>query len=214
MTHSKLTGWRKNDIITVNNNYRTKVMIRQYMQHIIPKINKYRDDIFRIIPVLFTCLLFYSCTNPLTPVDSEEKEKVISQLNDRSFRQFAPSKDAMKSKGVILDFFNNEESSISLWAQYAEGNTAINEWEIFAKEYRIEKKGSEYILYFEEPRSHQNLPNKCDNCIELSGISVSIRNLFEDDKIQFKINDEDDVLPSPFPIFTSWTSFQEDEYFD
>ncbi len=150
----------------------------------------------------------------LEPVDSEEKEKVKSELQDRSFRQFAPSKDAVKRKGVILDFFDSEERIISLWAQYAEGDTAIQEWEVFANDYRVGKSGSEYSLYFDSPNSHQNLPNKCDNCIETEGISISIRNLFDSDRIEFRVNDPDDSLPSPFPVFTSWTRFSEDEYFD
>ena len=167
-------------------------------------------SVFLIIVSIF----LVSCSNPLEPVDSEEEEKVKSELNDRSFRQFAPSKGAVKRKGVILDFFDSEGRVISLWAQYAEGDTAIQEWEVFANDYRVEKAGSEYRLYFDSPNSHQNLPNKCDNCIETEGISISIRNLFDSDRIEFRVNDPDDSLPSPFPVFTSWTRFSEDEYFD
>ncbi len=167
-------------------------------------------SVFLIIVSIF----LVSCSNPLEPVDSEEEEKVKSELQDRSFRQFAPSKDAVKRKGVILDFFDSEERIISLWAQYAEGDTAIQEWEVFANDYRVGKSGSEYRLYFDSPNSHQNLPNKCDNCIETAGISISIRNLYDSDRIEFRVNDPDDSLPSPFPVFTSWTRFSEDEYFD
>ncbi len=167
-------------------------------------------SVFLIIVSIF----LVSCSNPLEPVDSEEKEKVKSELQDRSFRQFAPSKGAVKRKGVILDFFDSEERIISLWAQYAEGDTAIQEWEVFANDYRVGKSGSEYRLYFDSPNSHQNLPNKCDNCIETAGISISIRNLYDSDRIEFRVNDPDDSLPSPFPVFTSWTRFSEDEYFD
>lgn len=171
-------------------------------------------------PFLFSTLLilisfvYMSCGNPLEPVDSEEEERVKSELKDRSFRQFDPSKDAGKRKGVILDFFDSEGQIINLWAQYAEGETALNEWEIFANDYRVEKAGSEYRIYFENPLSHQILPNECDNCIETERISISIRNLFDSEKIQFKLNDEDNILPSPFPVFKSWTNFNEDEYFD
>ena len=31
---------------------------------------------------------------------------------------------------------------------------------------------------------------------------------------RFKLNDPDKRLPSPFPVFKSWTKFREDEYFD
>ncbi|MDE0087917.1 MAG: hypothetical protein OXU23_19495 [Candidatus Poribacteria bacterium] len=163
--------------------------------------------------LILVSFVYMSCGNPLEPVDSEEEARVKTELKDRSFRQFDPSKDAMKRKGVILDFFDGEGQIISLWAQYAEGETALNEWEIFAKDYRVEKAGSEYRIYFDEPSSRQILPNECENCLETAGISVSIRNLYNREKIQFKLNDEDDILPSPFPVFKSWTNFNEDEYF-
>ena len=177
-------------------------------------------SIINISTFLFSAILilvsfvYMSCGNPLEPVDSEEEARVKSELKDRSFRQFDPSKDAGKHKGVILDFFDREGQIISLWAQYAEGETALKEWEIFAKDYRVEKAGSEYRVYFEEPRSRQILPNECDNCLETEGISISLRNLYNSEKIQFKLNDEDNILPAPFPVFKSWTNFNEDEYFD
>ena len=160
--------------------------------------------------LMFTCLIISSCDNPLQPVSSEEEKRVKTELENRSFRQFDPSKDAGKRKGVILDFFDGVE----LWAQYAEGNTALDEWSISAKDYRIEKSGSEYRIYFETPRSEQILPTQCHNCIETSGVSISIRNLFDSNKIRFKLNISNDNFPRPFPIFESWTRFREDEYFD
>ena len=102
----------------------------------------------------FIYIFLPSCANPLLPVENNEEQMVKAELKDRSFRQFDPSRDANKRKGVILDFF----SGIRLWAQYAEGTTALNEWEIFADDYRIEKSGSEYRIYFEIPRSVQILP--------------------------------------------------------
>ena len=160
--------------------------------------------------LVFNCLILFSCANPLLPVDSDEEQLVKAELEDRSFRQFDPSKDAKKRKGVILDFF----SGVSLWTQYAEGNTALSEWEILADDYSIEKAGSEYRIYFVAPRSVQILPTPCDNCIGTSGISISIRNLFDSKKIQFKLNIDNNDFPRPFPIFESWTKFNEDEYFD
>lgn len=158
----------------------------------------------------FICLTLFSCTNPFLPVDSDEEQLVKAELKDRSFRQFDPSKDAKKRKAVILDFF----SGVSLWAQYAEGNTALSEWEIFSDDYRVEKSDSEYRIYFQSPRSAQILPTQCDNCIGTSGISISIQNLFDSEKIRFKLNIDNADFPRPFPIFESWTKFQEDEYFD
>ena len=159
---------------------------------------------------IFTCLTFFSCMNPLQPVDNVQEQQVKSELDNRSFRQFDPSVDASKRKGVIIDFFDG----ISLWAQYAEGNTALNEWEILAEDYRVEKSGSEYRIYFEAPRSAQILPTQCNNCIETSGISISVRDLFDSEKIRFRLNIDNDDFPRPFPIFESWTKFREDEYFD
>jgi len=143
-------------------------------------------------------------------VASDEAELVKAALEGRSFRQFDPSKDANKRKGVILDFFKG----VSLWAQYAEGNTALSEWEIVADNYSVEKSGSEYRIHFQSPRSVQILPTQCDNCIGTSGISISIQHLFDSEKIRFKLNIDNDDFPQPFPIFESWTKFNEDEYFE
>ncbi|MDE0184762.1 MAG: hypothetical protein OXP71_04825 [Candidatus Poribacteria bacterium] len=147
------------------------------------------------------------------PVGESEEDEIKAALKDRSFRQFDPDDiDASPRKAVILDFFDG----ISLWAQYSEGEHAINEWEIRAENYRIEQKesGSEIKIYFNEPRSERILPTRCDDCIETSGISISVRNVFDSEKISFKLNDPDESLPSPFPVFNSWTTFREDEYFD
>ena len=158
----------------------------------------------------FIYLILLSCSNPLQPVDSDEAQVVKSELQGRSFRQFEPSRDAKKRKGVIVDFFDG----VRLWAQYAEGNTALSEWEILADDYSVEKSGSEYRIYFDAPRSVQILPTQCDNCIKTSGISISIRDLFDSEKIRFKLNIDNDDFPRPFPIFESWTKFKEDEYFE
>ena len=162
------------------------------------------------------CTLFIwgSCgEGPFHPVSETEEEKIKMTLRDRSFRQFDPDDiDASPRKAVILDFFDG----IRLWAQYAEGKYAINEWEIFAADYRVEKaeSGSEIKIYFIEPSSERILPTRCANCIETAGISISIRHVFDSKKISFKLNDPDKSLPSPFPVFKSWTKFREDEYFD
>ena len=178
---------------------------------VVPKTNT-TEVKTHLVPFIFmfTCLIISSCANPLEPVSSEEEERIKTELENRSFRQFNPSKDANKRKGVILDFFDG----IELWAQYAEGRAALNEWSISAEDYRIVKSGSEYRIYFEAPRSEQILPTQCNNCVETSGISISIRDLFDSEKIRFKLNIDNDNFPRPFPIFESWTKFREDEYFD
>ena len=162
---------------------------------------------------VFTLSVFVSCDNiPFEMISESEEDAIKAVLNDRSFRQFDPHVDASPRKGVILDFFNGVE----LWAQYAEGNYAINEWEIRSDDYRIERAsdGSEIKIYFIEPSTTRTLPNKCENCIETVGISISIRDVFDSKRIAFKLNDPDNSLPSPFPVFQSWTKFREDEYFE
>ena len=50
--------------------------------------------------------------------------------------------------------------------------------------------------------------------MEFSGLSISIRDVFDEDKIRFRVDDPQDSLPSPFPVFGSWTRFEEDIYYD
>ena len=113
---------------------------------------------------------------------------------------------------MILDFF----SGIEVCAQYAEDGHAIVEWQINSDSYHIEGRndGSEVTIYFNEPRSRQQFPERYDGCIDTSGVSISIRNVFDREKMFFKLNDPNGVLPAPFPVFETWTRFNEDEIFD
>ena len=146
------------------------------------------------------------------PVSGLEEERIKSELSGRSFRQFEPSKDSSPRKGVILDFFNG----IRLWAQYAEDGHAKYEWEIYSTDYRIESRGegSELEVLFVNPKSMQGFPTKCENCIETLGLSIFIRDIFDSERISFKVNDPEGNLPLPFPVFGGWTKFEEDEYFE
>ena len=72
-------------------------------------------------------------------------------------------------------------------------------------------EGSQITLRFVSPRTSQTFPTPCQDCIPTSGVSVSIRNVFNPDRIAFRINDPSNVLPSPFPVFQNWTTFHEDE---
>ena len=167
--------------------------------------------------LLLTLLLLLAAISGCTgseeaqPVSQAEEERVKTSLKDRSFRQFEPSIDASPRTGVILDFFDG----VSVWAQYAEDAYAINEWEIIATDYRVEKHGdiSEITIHPIDPRAVQELPTQCDDCIEPSRVSISIRNVLED-SISFKLNFPASPLPPPFPVFDSWTEFQEDEYME
>lgn len=166
------------------------------------------------IVLVLAVLLAISCDRlaESEPVGEGQEQEIKAALADRSFRQFSPSRDADQRRGVILDFFDG----LTVWAQYAEGDTAITEWEIVSDDYRIESRGdlSEVTLYLIEPTSRQALPTECEDCISSAGISLSIRNVLEEGNLSFKLNDPDEVLPQPFPVFTCWTTFTEDEYFD
>ena len=146
------------------------------------------------------------------PISGLEEERIKSELSGRSFRQFEPSKDASPRKGVILDFFKG----IRLWAQYAEDGQAKYEWEIYSTDYRIESRGgdSQIEVLFVNPNSTQGFPTECEDCIETSGLSISIRDIFDSERISFKVNDPEGGLPLPFPVFDGWTKFEEDEYFE
>ena len=90
----------------------------------------------------------------------------------------------------------------------------MNEWEILADSYSVKASGSEYTLSFNAPGSRQQIPTECEDCIPTKGVSISVRDLFDEGKIAFRVNDPDNVLPLPFPVFESWTRFSEDEYFN
>ena len=139
-------------------------------------------------------------------------ERVAEELRDRSFRQFEPSRDANPRKAIIISFL----SGFSVWAQYAEDGHALKEWEVVADEFLVVPgdSGSEVTIRFVEPRAVQLLPVKCGDCVDVSDLSVSVVNVFDADKIVFKLNDPGRRLPSPFPVFEQWTRFNEDEYFD
>ena len=136
-------------------------------------------------------------------------ERITAALADRSFREFDPSRDAEVRKAVILDFF----SGVELWAQYAEGDRALVEWQIRADSYRVEgdPDGSEVTLYFVDPKGSQILPAECATCVGSKNVSISVMNVFDPARIAFKVNDPYGVLQSPFPVFNSWTRFSEDE---
>lgn len=144
------------------------------------------------------------------PVDPETFQRVAAELEGRSFRQFHPSLDASPRKGVILDFHDG----FSMWAQHARDEHAVHEWEITADDYHLEWTGdvSEIVLFPAAVMSVQQFPDHCSDCIPTSGVSIAIRNVFDSDEIAFRINDPNNVLPLPFPVFNSWTRFREDEY--
>lgn len=180
---------------------------------------------FHLAPILLVSVLLFgsSCGSdvPFQSVGEGEEERIKDALNDRSFRQFVSSKDASPRKAVILDFFDG----IRVWAQYSKKDHAVNEWEIAAQDYRVLKvenssrigrggHNPEFIIYLDNPTFTQQFPTACEDCIEVSGFSISIRSPFDSNRISFKLNNPGRDLPLPFPVFDSWTKFEEDEYFD
>ncbi|MXW23386.1 MAG: hypothetical protein F4Z96_01680 [Chloroflexi bacterium] len=149
----------------------------------------------------------------LAPVSDADAERVRAELVDRSFRQFEPHRDGDPRKAVIIEFFDG----LGLWAQYADGDHAVDEWEVRSADYNIESRADvadEVTLTFVDATSQQQFPDACEGCIETSGVSISIRNVFDADRMQFRVDDPTGVFPSPFPVFGTWTRFEEDEYFD
>ena len=77
-------------------------------------------------------------------------------MEDRSFRQFEPSKDGSPRKAVVIDFFG----PVGIYAQYAEGGHVVDEWELSAQDYSIEQRsgGSEITIRFIEPQNQAAVP--------------------------------------------------------
>ncbi len=167
--------------------------------------------------VLVLGLVLTACggsDHPVSRLGEGETQRIMMELEDRSFRQFNPSRDASPRRGVILDFFGGNR--VSLWAQFAADDRAIHEWEIVSQDFYIEgdADGSQVTIRFNQATTEQSLPTRCQDCVETTGLSVGIRNVFDPDRISFKLNDPESVLPLPFPVFESWTNFREDEYFE
>ena len=101
---------------------------------------------FHLTPIFLISVLLLSSScgsdGPFQPVGQDEGEQIKEALNNRSFRQFVPSKDASPRKAVILDFFDG----IRVWAQYSKNGHAVNEWEIAAQDYRILKIGNNHRI--------------------------------------------------------------------
>ena len=142
-------------------------------------------------------------------ITEADKERVVEELQGRSFRQFDPHLDVSPRKAVILDF----TVGITLWAQYSEEGLAVNEWRSLQRATALKGAGPS-IPSASTSRVCTGVSLGVRHCVPTSGVSISVRDLFNEEKISFKLNDPDKVLPSPFPVFGSWTKFNEDEYFN
>ena len=149
-----------------------------------------------------------------TPLDAGQSQRIEEELRGRSFRRFDPSRDGNPRKAVIVDF--SGENRVSVWAQFAADDRAIHEWEIVSEDFQLtgNADGSEVTVVLDQARSERLLPFACRDCIDATGVSIGIRDVFDPDRIAFRIADPEGVLPLPFPVFESWTDFEEDEYFE
>ena len=124
------------------------------------------------------------CGGDPHPVDRETFERIVAELEGRSFRQFHPSVDGSPRRGVILDFHDG----LSIWAQYFQSGHAVDEWEITADDYRIEWSGDarEIVLFPGGIASMQQFPDCCSDCVPRSGVSISVRDVFFDEDEYFE----------------------------
>ena len=136
---------------------------------------------FHLIPILLMSALLFasSCGSdgPFQPVGEAEEERIKGALDNRSFRQLLPSKDASPRKAVVLDFFDG----IRVWAQYAEKRHAVNEWEIAPRrlprlkdrEQQPRRTGGhnpEFMIYLENPTFTQQFPTACEGLYRRVGL--------------------------------------------
>ena len=170
-----------------------------------------RQHILTPIWLILILLIFTTCSEePDQPFTETEVNEIKRALEKRMFRQFVPyDKNAPRRKSVAMFL----DDGITMWVQYSEYGYGMILWTITSTDYRIEQTqdDSELRLYFIEPHTERQYPDPCNDCIDTTGVSISVRNVFEKNTIEFKINDPDKSLPPPMPIFTSWTRYEEDQ---
>ena len=163
----------------------------------------------KVILLTLLLLTLASCFTESELAVPEYPTLLLIELHGRSFRKFDPDVDASSRRGVILKF--SADGQISLWAQYAQDGHAIHEWEIVSQDHLAERRGNELVIHLNAPSSTRQFPDPCEDCIETRNVSIRARNVSERERIAFRLDDPDGVLPSPFPMFESWTRFSEDE---
>lgn len=57
----------------------------------------------------------------------------------------------------------------------------------------------------------QALPEPCADHIPTAVLSLCFRNLVDSEGTSFGLNEIEDGLPPPFPVFASWTRISEDQ---
>ena len=148
----------------------------------------------------------------MSTTEQNMAESVMAVLDGRSFRILEPHKNASPRKALVIDFFDGA----SVWAQYAEDGHAVDEWEIAAQDTEVvyNTLTQEAVILLVNPRTQQQFPYECMDCLNTNFFSISVLNPFDAETIGFKINDPTGSLPSPFPMAERWTRFQEDIYYE
>lgn len=158
-----------------------------------------------------------SCDNPLEweifswqLVSPGDAARITAHLDGRVFRQSDPSQNADTRKTITIDF----NDGLSLRAQYTEGGNTVDDWRVWQDFYWMEKAHGEPVYRFDwlNPTVQSPFPEECEDCIErFSGLTVLVRDYFKKDEILFALWDSAGQVPSPLPVFESWTRFVEDE---
>lgn len=156
-----------------------------------------------------------SCDNPLEwelfswqLVSPGDAARITAHLDGRVFRQSDPSRNAETRKTIVIDF----NDGLSLRAQSTQGGNTVDDWRVWQDFYWMEKAHGEPVYRFEwlNPTVKRLLPEECDDCIDTSGLTVLVRDYFKKDEILFALWDSLGTVPSPLPVFESWTRFVED----
>ena len=56
-------------------------------------------------------------------------------------------------------------------------------------------------LYPVGPRTLEQFPNECETCIDAASVSVSMRDVFDPERIGFRVNHPEGILPVPVLVF-------------
>lgn len=157
-----------------------------------------------------------SCDNPLEPelfswqlVKPQDAARISAHLDGRVFRQFDPSRNAETRKSIVIDF----NGGLSLRAQATQGGNTVEDWRVWDSFYWMEKAHGEPVYRFDwrGPNVERLLPEKCEDCIDTTGLVILVRDYFKKDEILFALWDSAGHVPSPLPVFENWTRFVEDE---
>lgn len=169
----------------------------------------------RFAPLLLTAAVI-GCSVPVDPLqyrwwflNFDEIAQLEFAMGGRVFRQSDPSADAVHRKTVEIDF----RGGLALRAQQLEEGQVVAEWSVSGPGYLIEKALDQAIhkLHIYDAVVERTSPEECTDCIDVRGLSVLIHRYHLDDDLRFVLWDSIGHLPPPFPVFESWTSFEEIE---